>query len=247
MAKQPRIGVVSDYHAGTLEKFGGDEAHQFLNSRYTRSIEHAGGLPWLLPVPENTDMAESYVAELSGLLMTGCGRHTDPATYGQKPMTDLGACMAAEKQRFEFAIYLAARKKDLPVLAICGGLQSLNVATGGTLIQRIGEQVKNPLAHMQESKAVNTVHDVSIVPGTALAAITGETSLPVNSSHTQSVDKPGTGLIVNATAPDGVVEGLESEDGRVIAVQWHPEYLYEEHPAQARLFAHLVQGAGGGG
>lgn len=245
MAGHPRIGVVSDYHAGTLEKFGGDEAHQFLNSRYTRAIEHAGGLPWLLPVPEHADMAEDYVAALSGLLMTGCGRHTDPAIYGQEPMAGLGACMAAEKQRFEFAVYLAARKQDIPILAICGGMQSLNVATGGTLIQRIGEQVKDALPHMQESKATNTVHEAAIVPGTHLARVTGESALPVNSSHTQSVDRPGNGLIINATAPDGVVEGLETEDGRVIAVQWHPEYLYPEHPAQARLFAHLVQAASG--
>lgn len=238
MADRPRIGVVSDYHAGTLENFGGDEAHHFLNARYTRAVEAAGGLPWLLPIPERADDARDYVAALDGLLMTGCGRHTDPRAYGEEPLPGMGACMAPEKERFEIKVFRAARQAGLPVLAICGGMQNANVAQGGSLVQRITEQVPNALDHMQTSKAIHTVHEVRVKPGTRLAEITAMEQLETNSSHTQAIGRVGAGLTVTATSADGVVEALEGTTGPwLVAVQWHPEYLFTTHPEQARLFA----------
>ncbi|MDH5526431.1 MAG: gamma-glutamyl-gamma-aminobutyrate hydrolase family protein [Nitrospirota bacterium] len=242
MTALPHIGVVGDFNPGTMERFGGDEAHHFLNARYTRAVRDAGALPWLLGVPRDETDADTYLDKLDALLMTGCGRHLDPAAYGETPRFDLDI-MAPDKQRFEVALYTGARARGLPVLAICGGMQTINAVLGGTLVQRIGMEVDAPLEHMQTSKAVHTVHDVRVVAGSRLARICGAQTLAVNSSHTQSVKAVGQGLTVTATASDGVVEAYESTDGMVIAVQWHPEYLYPDHPEQAALFAALVESA----
>lgn len=238
----PHIGVVGDFNPGTMERFGGDEAHHFLNARYTRAVRDAGGLPWLLGAPRDEADADAYLDRLDGLLMTGCGRHLDPAAYGETPRFDLDV-MAPDKQRFEIALYRGTAARGLPVLAICGGMQTINAALGGTLVQRIAAEVDAPLEHMQASKAVHTVHDVRVVSGSRLARICGVESFAVNSSHTQSVKTVGKGLTVTATAPDGVIEAYESDDGMVVAVQWHPEYLYPEHPGQAALFTALIDAA----
>ncbi len=237
---RPRIAVVGDFNPGTMERFGGKEAHHFLNARYTRAIEAAGGLPWLLPVPEKSSLAGDYLDQVDGLLLTGCGRHLDPASYGETARVDLNL-MAPCKQQLEFALIRTALDRYLPILAICGGMQSVNVALGGTLLQRISNDVPNALEHMQTSSAVNTVHDVIIPPGSRLANLTGETHLATNSSHTQSVGRLGNGLSVCATTGDGVVEAFEGTGNHwLMAVQWHPEYLYGTDPAQMALFTGLL-------
>ncbi|MDH4228368.1 MAG: gamma-glutamyl-gamma-aminobutyrate hydrolase family protein [Nitrospirota bacterium] len=250
----PHIGVVGDFNPGTppgnMERFGGDEAHHFLNARYTRAVRDAGGIPWLLPTPvdpaDAERFAEIHLERLDGLLMTGCGRHLDPAAYGELPRFDLNL-MAPAKQRFEEALVRATRARQMPVLAICGGMQTANAVLGGTLVQRIGAEVPGALEHMQETKAIHTVHDVTVTPGSRLARITGASTFATNSSHTQAVGRPGNGLTVTARTTDGVAEAYESADGYLIGLQWHPEYLYPEHPGQAALFLALIRAATSGG
>jgi putative glutamine amidotransferase len=237
---KPRIGVMCDYHAGTLEKFGGDEAHHFLNARYVKAVEASGGRPWLLPASEDPGAAEDYLGAVDGLLLTGCGRHTDPAAYGEKPRFDL-ELMPPAKQDLELALARGAIRGGVPLLAICGGMQTLNVAMGGTLIQRIGDEVKGALPHLQTTKATRTAHRVAVVSQSRLHAIVACGGLQVNSSHTQAVGRPGKLLSVSATAPDGVIEAIEHDGAAwALGVQWHPEYLYGADPAQARLFTALV-------
>jgi len=241
MASRARIGVVTDYHVGTLERHGGDEPHVFLNARYVRAVEAAGGRPWLLPPPSGDPAgAEEYLAGVDGLLLTGCGRHLDPEAYGETPRFDL-TLMPQAKQALELALVNGALAQGVPLLALCGGMQSLNVALGGSLIQRIAAEVPHALEHMQQDKATNPAHPVTLVPGSILARLTEAETLQVNSSHTQSVGRLGRDLVVSATAPDGVVEAIEYT-GPVwaVGVQWHPEYLYPADPAQARLFQTLV-------
>ncbi|MBI5137181.1 MAG: gamma-glutamyl-gamma-aminobutyrate hydrolase family protein [Nitrospirae bacterium] len=237
---RPRVAVMGDFNPGNMERFGGDEAHHFLNARYTRAVADAGGLPWLLPVPDDAGLANAYLDQVDGVVLTGCGRHLDPAAYGERPRFDLNI-MAPAKQAAEFALIRAALARGMPVLAICGGMQSLNVVLGGTLVQRIADEVEQPLAHMQTSKATHTVHDVAVTPGSRLAAVTGRTALATNSSHTQAVDRLGEGLAVCARAADGVVEAIEGRAAQwLLAVQWHPEYLYRDDPAQSALFQRFV-------
>jgi len=240
MKARPRIGVVCDFHTGTLERFGGDEAHHFLNARYTKAVEASGGRPWLLAVPEDPAAVEDYLGAIDGLLLTGCGRHIDPTAYGERPRFDLELLPGA-KLGLELALVREAIGRGMPMLAICGGMQSLNVAMGGTLIQRIADEVKGALTHMQTTKATRTAHRVSVVSQSRLHAITACGGLDVNSSHTQAVGRVGKRLSVSATAPDGVIEAIEHNGAAwALGVQWHPEYLYGADPAQARLFTALV-------
>ncbi|MFP6759421.1 MAG: gamma-glutamyl-gamma-aminobutyrate hydrolase family protein, partial [Alphaproteobacteria bacterium] len=129
--------------------------------------------------------------------------------------------------------------RDTPVLGICGGQQLLNVALGGTLIQHIPDTIADGLAHEQPNPRDQAGHSVTIVEGTALHRITGTTTLEVNSAHHQAVAEPAPGLVVDATAADGVIEGIESPAHKFcIGVQWHPEFIISE--GDAKLFAAFV-------
>jgi len=141
---------------------------------------------------------------------------------------------------FELAVTRGALKRDLPVLGICGGQQLLAVAFGGTLIQHIPDSVPDALAHEQPNPRTEAGHEVAIAPDTLLARIVGKSRLAVNSAHHQAVDRPGEGAVVNATAPDGVVEGVEHPGYRfALGVQWHPEYAVD--PADPLIFRAFVE------
>jgi putative glutamine amidotransferase len=145
--------------------------------------------------------------------------------------------MSAERARFELGMARLAVEKKRPVLGICGGLQVLNVALGGTLVQDIPTQVEGALVHRQETPATEPSHPVLVRPGTRLYKILDRPTLQVNSSHHQSPNRVAEGLVVSAISPDGVVEGLEAPDHPfAIGVQWHPEFLYREEKANERLF-----------
>jgi putative glutamine amidotransferase len=241
---QPRIAVTSDFNPGTMERFGGDEAHQFLNARYTQAVADSGGLPWLLPVGTDPNLAAAYLDGVDGLLLTGCGRHLNPATYDQDPKVEL-TLMSPHKQNLEFALVRTALARQLPIFGICGGMQSLNVVLGGSLIQRIANEIPNPLAHMQTTKATHTVHDVDVKAGSRLAQITGASILATNSAHTQSLGRVADGLVVSARTKDGIIEAVETASGHphpwLLAVQWHPEYLYPNDRAQMALFDDFIR------
>jgi putative glutamine amidotransferase len=170
------------------------------------------------------------LAEIDGLLLTG-GGDVDPAFYGEDrhPATD-----DAEPGRDEFEIDLARRamSSDVPVLAICRGAQVLNVAAGGSLVQDIPSGVDSDLAHAVTEPKNLECHDVRIERGSQLARALGDRATPscscrVNSRHHQSVGRTGAGLVVSATAEDGVVEGIEKPDAAFcIGVQWHPENFW---------------------
>jgi putative glutamine amidotransferase len=171
------------------------------------------------------------VKEIDGILLTG-GGDVDPVFYGEErhPLTE-----DAEPGRDEFEIDLARRAMvaDVPVLAICRGAQVLNVAAGGTLVQDIPSAVQSELAHaIREPKNVEC-HDIRVEAGSKLSQALGprvdaSCSCRVNSRHHQSVGRPGTGLVVTATAADGVIEAIENPDARFcIGVQWHPENFWE--------------------
>jgi putative glutamine amidotransferase len=194
---------------------------------YLASVERSGARARVLEVSESP---RAVIDTIDGVLLTG-GGDVDPAFYGQErhPST-----YDAEPGRDEFEIDLARRalEADLPVLAICRGSQVLNVAAGGTLVQDIPSALKTDLTHVLELPKDGVAHDIHIVSDTRLHAAMGgavdaSSACHVNSRHHQSVGTLGRSLVASATAPDGVIEGIEAPEARFcVGVQWHPENFW---------------------
>ena len=177
------------------------------------------------------------------LVVTGGGFDVDPALYGDG---DRHATVTLKEGRTaaELALTQGALARDMPVMGICGGEQLLAVALGGTLVQHIPDSVADALEHEQPNPRHEPGHLVAVVPGTLLHRIVGAVEMRVNSAHHQAVRTPGRHAVVNATAPDSVIEGLEDTRYRFcLGVQWHPEYFID--PGDRRIFDAFIAACGG--
>ncbi len=240
---KPIIGVTPDFNAGNRKDMGGKEPTYFLRARYMKAIEDAGGIPVVLPLLSNRAGWRQVVAHVHGLLVTGSGSDLAPELYGERQRHKF-ARMSRERATMELGIAKAAYRADVPMLGICGGMQSINVALGGTLYQDIAAQLKTPIDHLPSHPATKTSHSVQIAPGSLLRRIAGKARMDVNSSHHQSIKKVASNLAQTAVAPDGVIEAIEAPDRTfILGVQWHPEFLYERDPVERRLFTALVRAA----
>jgi len=208
---------------------------------YLTSLERAGATPRVLDPA--VDLLPEVLDHCDGVLLTG-GADVDPVHYGQDPHPTLK--LDAARDAYELVLAKAALARDLPVLAICRGVQLLNVAAGGSLIQDIPSQRSSDVAHGQREPLTGTPHTVQIHAGTTLAALVGQAAthdLAVNSRHHQAVDRVAPGFIVSATAPDGIVEGIERPGARFcIGVQWHPENFWATGEFSS-LFTGLIAAA----
>jgi putative glutamine amidotransferase len=213
---------------------------------YLAALERAGAEPRELR-PDRDVLPEALEA-CDGVLLTG-GVDVDPVEYGE-PDRHPSVEIDPERDRYELAIARQALAADLPVLAICRGVQVLNVAAGGTLVQDLPTaDPASPLAHAVDHTPHAIAHDVRVAPNTCLGQLlvtggVGADRLPVNSRHHQAIKDPAPGFIVSATAPDGVVEAIEKPDARFcLGVQWHPENFWQTGEFSS-LFDGLVQAAG---
>lgn len=208
-----------------------------VNRAYTDALLRAGLIPLVVP-PLAPEQAESLLARVDGLVLTG-GDDVDARLYGQAPHPKTEPA-DPERDRSEIALVHAARRAGLPTLAICRGLQVLNVALGGTLLQDIASLRPRALVHARSDARAARVHDVSLPPGTRLAGLCGAARIAVNSLHHQALDRIADGLRLSAQADDGIVEAAEwADDGWwMIGVQWHPEELDQTaEPWDRALFA----------
>jgi putative glutamine amidotransferase len=201
---------------------------------YVTSVLAAGGTPILLP-PLPAALVDGAMEAVDGLLLTG-GGDVAPARYGADAMPETDD-VDEERDASEIAVVAAARRDGLPILGICRGAQLLNVAFGGTLHQHLSPD-GNPV-HQQGKHRNEAVHTVDLEPASLLARLTGRTRLDINSIHHQGIDRVAPPLRAVGRAADGLVEVLESEELRVLAVQWHPECLPRE-PSSGELFGWLV-------
>ena len=244
---KPLIGVTtSELRPGelaTLRRHGEPpNAEMALGMTYVRAIEAAGALPVVVPPLEARDVAR-VLARLDGLVLSG-GPDLAPAAYGAEPHPELGTTEPG-LDAFEYAIAREALRLDLPILGICRGAQTLNVARGGTLHQHLPDVVGDSVEHRQTVDGRVPTHPVRILAGSRLAAVLGTTRMSVNSFHHQAVDRLGTGLCACAWSPDGAIEAIEDpEQPLVLAVQWHAETL-QAVPGQLALFEELVSVAAG--
>jgi putative glutamine amidotransferase len=205
----------------------GDTRRVRLTAAYVTALENAGLIPLIVPPLSSAGAAAGVLDSVAGLVLTG-GEDVDPARYGEQRHEKVRA-VNAERDATEAALIEEARARGMPVLAICRGIQILNVALGGTLIQDIRSQCDTKIAHDEEGPRDSRSHEVSIEAGSLIAEAVGAEHVTVNSFHHQSVNRVAEGMRVTARSPDGIVEGLESTDKKwwVMAVQWHPEEMTE--------------------
>lgn len=230
----PLIGLNMDYtcypkYPATDPRFR--ECYD-LYAPYVDGVADAGGLPLPIPPLENSRLLEKYLDRLDGFVFTG-GEDYPPEFYGEEPQPEL---IPAHPRRVQADIHLARQvlSSKIPVLGICGGLQLINIAAGGKLIQHLDSAG----AHKATAYTKDASHAVTLVDGTSLSGVFKTSHMVVNSAHHQAVhpDYIGTGLRVAAQAADGVIEALEGLGKRfLLGVQWHPERM-ERDGNQARLF-----------
>ncbi len=206
-----------------------------LRDDYVRSVEQAGAIPVVVAPCAPAD-AVRLLDRLDGLLLSG-GVDLDPALFDEAPHPKLRR-VDRERDDLELALVREAVRRDLPILAICRGIQVLNVAIGGTLIQDIPSDIAGGERHDCPEPRSRRVHRIEIEPGTRLHDILGEVTISVNSFHHQAVSRVGDGLAVSARCEaDGVVEGLEMPGRRfVVGVQWHPETFWDHSDSFQSLF-----------
>ena len=225
-------------------RLDGDTSRLRLTAAYVTALESAGLIPLIVPPLSSASAAAAIMDSVSGLVLTG-GEDVDPARYGEKRHEKVRYVNAA-RDATEAALIEAAKSRGKPVLAICRGIQILNVALGGTLVQDIPSQVGTPIAHDEDSPRDTRSHEISVEPGSLIAKAVGTEHLTVNSFHHQSVKRVAAGMRVTARSPDGVIEGLEAtDDWWVLAVQWHPEEMTDSpEPWDRGLFKAFAQKLG---
>lgn len=217
--RKPIIGLTLDREEG-----GGYSLYPWyaIRANYCTSVSNLGAIP--LPLPHELTLVDAYLDMIDGLITTGGNFDIPPHMYGD---SDMHHTVTTKENRtaFEFAVTKGAVERGIPILGICGGEQLLNVVLGGALIQHIPDSVKTDIAHEQPNPRTEPGHSVEIKESTMLANIVGEKTISVNSAHHQAIKRPGEGVVINAMAPDGVIEGIELPGHPFcLGVQWHPEY-----------------------
>jgi len=218
--RRPVIGVTS--WTRLVRSGNRERPAETLPRTYVEALEEAGALPVLLPNATDPALAPACLDLVDGLLLSG-GDDPHPRLFGEEPHPNLET-VDERRDRFELALVAEARARGMAVFGICRGVQILNVALGGDMVQDIGSQTDAPLRHTQRTLDDTGWHAVDVLPGSRVAELTGRTRLFVNSYHHQACRRPGEGLRVCATAPDGLIEALEDPSRPFfLGVQWHPE------------------------
>ncbi|HEX9114333.1 MAG TPA: gamma-glutamyl-gamma-aminobutyrate hydrolase family protein [Nitrospirota bacterium] len=212
-----------------------------LDQDYGKAVVKAGGIP--VPVLGIEGSVPDLIRRLDGFIFTG-GDDIDPRFYKEKPLAGARMTFSPDgRTRFEIGLFKAAAKAKKPLLAICYGVQLVNVALGGRLYQDISQQVPHPIKHGPARAGEKVFHDVDILEGTMLSRILGAPRIRVRSAHHQSVKNPGRGLHLSAVARDRVIEALEPRTNQfLIAVQWHPEKTPNDRYSR-KLFEAFISAA----
>jgi len=238
--RAPLIGVTT--YLERAQQGVWDVRAAFLPEQYLTGVTSSGGIALLLP-PQDPDAADSAIAGMDGLILTG-GADVAPELYGEQrhPLTDPAR---VDRDAWELALFRAAERRRMPVLAICRGLQLVNVARGGSLQQHLPDSLGTE--RYRVGGGVFAENEVEVAIDTALAGVLGEGEVRVHSYHHQGIDRLGDGLTAAAYSDDGLVQAfVDTSDGHIVGVQWHPEEnaqdrrLFEDLVSQARVFAGLA-------
>ncbi|MBQ8392914.1 MAG: gamma-glutamyl-gamma-aminobutyrate hydrolase family protein [Clostridia bacterium] len=209
---------------------------------YSRAIEQAGGIPILLPYVKNSDTLDGYTDICDGFFFTG-GVDVSPELYGEDKRK---TCGNTQPLRDEMELYILekALQLDKPILAVCRGVQILNVALGGSLYQDIPTEIKTDINHVQKESRFEPSHSVTIYKNTPLEQLIGKGEMIANSFHHQAIKALGNDLSVMAKADDGIIEAVYMEDKKYIrGYQWHPERLCFTNDDNKKIFLEFIKAA----
>ena len=236
MAKRPRIGITTRLEIET-RRF-------YLGRDYSDAVEAHGGVPVLINLIPKEGYLNAVLDDLDGILLPGCDSDIDPQYYGEQPHPRLGP-VVPEKDQTDLFVLAEAEKRGLPVLAICFGMQALNVSRGGSLIQDIESQVPGHIKHEQGVPRARNSHDVAVENGSLLRNLADADVVRVNSHHHQAVGRLGDNLKATARASDGIIECIEdTREGKfVVGVQWHPELSWADDRLSGKIFETFVREA----
>lgn len=216
----------------------------YLSRYYSEALEAAGAVPLHISLIPNEEYVAAAVEGLDGILLPGSDSDVDPQRYGQQPHRRLGTVQPI-KDETDLLVIATAEKRGIPILAICFGMQILNVSRGGTLIQDIESQLPDSVKHEQGVPRDRRSHSVRLLPGSTLQRLARSEQESVNSHHHQAIEIVGQDLTATAWSTDGLVEALEDPrpDTFVMAVQWHPELGWEDDKFSKAIFGHFVDHA----
>ncbi len=246
-SRTPVIGVTSSWRCQDEQWYAG------VGRTYLDALERAGAAPLVLPPlaegqeetaavipPAVRRAASAWLGRLDGLLLSG-GADVDPRFYGEERHHD-NVTVQLARDRYELALVQAAVAGEVPIFAICRGIQVLNVALGGTLVQDIPCDVPQALPHRQTAPRTVGTHPVHTAAGSFLATTLGSNPYATNSFHHQAIKDLAPGLVVTAHTPDGIIEAVEHPGRRfLVGVQFHPEDMAAHDPRMRALFAAFVQ------
>lgn len=236
MAYRPKIGITM--------RLDHETRRFYLGRDYAEAIEAAGGTPILIGLIPKEEFIGDIVSSLDGVLLPGSASDVDPAYWNEDPHPKLGR-VVPEKDQTDLITLQLAEERRLPVFGVCFGMQSLNISRGGSLIQDIESEIREPVQHQQGIPRDRNSHTIKVASGSAIekALGVGPLTTKVNSHHHQSIRNVGKHLRPTAWANDGVIEAVEDiREGRfVVGVQWHPELSWTWDQLSASLFKMFVE------
>lgn len=240
---RPVIGVATQ----TFEAVPGElPPCWIMGQRYVNALRSSGAVPWIIPlIPDDLDTLREIYNRLDGIFLTG-GVDVDPGRYGESKADYCGR-IDPPRDAVEIQLIRWAMEDKKPILAVCRGIQVVNVALGGSLFQDVAKQIPEAMKHdhfptKDDPARDRLVHMIEASHGSRTRACLGDEPVMVNSMHHQAIKQLASGLVVTATAPDGVIEAVEGANGQyLVAVQWHPEELVDRDAGQRRLFTSFVE------
>jgi putative glutamine amidotransferase len=237
MNKRPRIGITMRLEMET-RRF-------YLGRDYSEAIQAASAVPVQIPLIPDREYIDELIAELDGILLPGSDSDVDPVLYGEEPHPNLKN-VVPEKDETDRLVFSAAEARGLPVLGICYGMQAINVARGGSLVQDIESQIENALKHNQGRPLDRHSHSIEIDRESRLGRMetisSNGDSVRVNSHHHQSIARLGQNLRAVGWSTDGIVECFEDDrpEKFVLGVQWHPELAWDRDPLSRDIFSAFI-------
>lgn len=231
---KPVILICGVYNLKVLKK------EYKLHVSYVKAVREAGGIPILAPITNEIEEIKEYVSMCDGILLPG-GEDISPIYLNEEPVCGIGS-VDVERDTFELELYKMAVLNKKPILGICKGSQIIAVANKGSIYQDIVTQIPSIYEHSQPEEQLDEVfHSVVLEEDSVLYKIFKKKIIKVNSWHHQAIKSVGNNLKIIGKALDNVIEAIESKDGTVLGVQWHPELLIEKYPEQLEIYKYFVE------